>query len=239
MKIRRLVLLGCAMILSQAVRAQVATAMFDGSMSQLFGSNATFSADMEIRVAAPNNQNLSMSGKIVFDSGKNRLERALIDAEAQARHLDATANKTITISRPDTKTIYLVYPGLSAYAAAPLQDPNAAKPASSFKIETTELGQDMADGHECLKKKVVVTDDQGKAHEFTTWNATDLNKFPVKIEMNEQGRAMTMTFKNISTSKPDAALFLPPADYKKYDSPQALMQQEMMRRMNTPPANHP
>ena len=157
-----------------------------------------------------------------------------------AEHMKAMGmDRTVMISRPDTKTSYMVYPGLSAYAASPLQDPDATKPASSFKVETTELGKETVDGYDCVKNKVVVTDDQGKAHEFTTWNATDLNKFPVKIEMNEQGHELTMVFKNVKTSKPDAALFEPPADFKKYDSPQALMQQEMMKRMGTMPPGRP
>jgi hypothetical protein len=249
MKIQRLVLLGCAVILSTAVHAQpgqMGTTMFGGSMAKLFGGNSAFSADIEVHMAAGGNQNMTMPGKLAFDSGKSRFEMSLSDATGtqmrpeMAEHLKSMGmDRTITISRPDTKTSYLIYPGLSAYAASPLQDPNATKPESSFKVETSELGKETVDGHACVKNKVVVTDDQGKAHEFTAWNATDLNKFPVKIEMNEQGHAMTMLFKNVKTSKPDAALFEPPSDYKKYESPQALMQQEMTKHMGAMPPGHP
>jgi hypothetical protein len=40
-----------------------------------------------------------------------------------------------------------------------------------------------------------------------------------------------MLFKNVSLAKPAASLFDPPADFKKYDSVQQMMQQEMMKRM--------
>lgn len=148
-------------------------------------------------------------------------------------------DKTITISCPETKTAYLIYPGLSAYAEAPITDPNATRPASAFKIETTALGKETVDGHPCVKNKIVITDDQGNAHTYTVWNATGLKNFPVKIETSDQGHTMTMIFKKIKTTKPDASAFEPPADYKKYDSPQALMQQEMMKRMGNLPPGHP
>lgn len=241
MKIPRLVLLSCALMLAEAVHAQpgqMGTAMFGGSMARLFGDNSAFSADTEIQTTGGGNQNMTMPGKLTFDSGKSRFEMSSSNARGNERMKAMGMDKTVIISRSDTKTAYLIYPGLSAYAPTPLQDANATKPASSFKVESKELGKDTVDSHECVKNKVVVTDDQGKAHEFTTWNATDLNKFPVKIEMNEQGHEMTMLFKNVKISKPDAALFEPPADYKKYDSPQALMQQEIMKRMGTMPPGH-
>jgi hypothetical protein len=249
MKILRLVLPGCAMILSIAVRAQpgqMGTALFGGSMARLFGSNSMFSADMEVQYTMSGNQNMTLPEKVAFDSGKSRQEMSLSDAtgsEAQpgiAAHMKAMGvDPTIMITRPDTKKVYTVYPGLSAYAAAVPQDPDIMKPASSFKLETKESGKETVDGHPCVKSKQVVTDDTGKAHAFTVWNATDLNQFPVKIEMSEQGHTTAMLFKNIKISKPDAALFEPPADYKKYDSSQALMQQEMMKHMGNMPPGHP
>jgi len=125
--------------------------------------------------------------------------------------------------------------------SASVVGPDASKPDSAFKMESTELGRETVDGHVCVKNKAVITDDQGKAHEYTVWNAIDLKKFPVKMEITEQGRTTTIFYKNVKTSKPDAALFDPPADYKKYDNQQSLMQevmQRMGRGMQMPPG-HP
>ena len=72
--------------------------------------------------------------------------------------------------------------------------------------------------------------EEAKKHEATVWNATDLKKFPVKIETTEQGQAVTMLFKDVKLSKPEANLFDPPSDLKYY-SMMSLMQQEMMKRM--------
>jgi hypothetical protein len=249
MKIQRLVLLVAAIAVAGSVHAQpghMSGPMFGGSMAKLFGDNSAFSADLEFQVTVSGNQTMTMPATIAFDSGKSRFEMSLSDAKGaqmqpgQAEHMKAMGmDKTVRITRPDLNTIYLVYPGLSAYAATPTHDAEAAKSASDYKIETTELGKEVVDGHPCVKSKAVVTDDQGKTHEFTVWNATDLKKFPIQIEMDEQGHMMTMLFKNVKTSKPDASVFEAPADYKKYDSPQALMQEEMMKRMGNMPPGHP
>ena len=63
-------------------------------------------------------------------------------------------------------------------------------------------------------------------------------KFPVKIETTEQGQAVTMLFKDVKLSKPEANLFDPPSDLKKYDSMMSLMQQEMVKRMGAAWACH-
>ena len=64
-----------------------------------------------------------------------------------------------------------------------------------------------------MKNRTVVADAEGNKHESTVWNATDLNKFPVKIETTESGSLLTMQYKNIKLQKPEASLFEPPADF--------------------------
>jgi hypothetical protein len=125
----------------------------------------------------------------------------------------------------------MIYPGLQAYVQMPPPDPDAAKPASDFKSEATELGKETVDGHACVKNKVVVTDKAGTARQSTVWNATDLKNFPVKIETSDGGTTVTMLFKDVKFDRPEAAQFEPPAGFKKYDDMMTMMQQEMMKRM--------
>ena len=124
----------------------------------------------------------------------------------------------------------MIYLGLQAYTEMPIQDPDAVKPESDFKTDVTDLGKETVDGRACVKNKIIVTDKEWKKHEATVWNVTDLKKFPVKIETTEQGQAVTMLFKDVKLSKPEANLFDPPSDLKYY-SMMSLMQQEMMKRM--------
>lgn len=249
MKTPKLVVLISAIALTASVYGQPGGHMmgptFGGSLSKLFGDNSAFSADIEIQAAVSADQNMKMPGKFAFDSGKSRFEMNLANAKGGGMTPQVVQqmksmgmDQTVMISRPDTKTAYMIYPGLSAYTTIPIQDADAAKPASAFKIQTTELGKETVNGHPCVKNKALVTDDQGKTHEATLWNASDLNKFPVKIETTDEGRTTTMLFQNVKTSKPDASLFEPPTDYKRYDNPQTMMQQEVMKRMgNMRPGN--
>jgi hypothetical protein len=251
MKKYTVALLVSAMALTCSVYAQPGAhsggPQFSGSMAKLFGENPAFSATMEVQIAA-SGQNMTLPGKIFVDSGKSRFESNLGDIkggnipQGSIEHMKTMGmDKSVTISRPDKKISYIVYPGLSAYAEMPMQDPDATKPESAFKSETTELGKETVDGHPCIKNKVVITDDEGKKHEATVWNATDLKKFPVKIELAEQGHPTTMLFKEVKLAKPDAALFEAPADFKKYDNMQQMMQAEMMKRMGGMqlPPGHP
>jgi hypothetical protein len=217
---------------------------FGGSMAKLFGENSSFTANVEMQVeSGAAGQPMVMPGKVAVTEGKTRFEADMssrMPRGAAAMGID----KTVMISRPDLKVNYMIFPSLQAYVEMAATDPEAAKPQSDFKIDLTELGKETFDGHPCIKNKAVVTDTSGNKHEATLWNATDLNKFPIKIEQNEEGKSGTILFKDIKLGKPDASLFEPPADYTKYDSMQAMMQQVMMKRYGrgagaTPPPHPP
>jgi hypothetical protein len=212
---------------------------FTGSMAKLFGDNSAFSAQLEMQMPAGRNGGaMTMPGKLAFSEGKARFEMNMSEMKGggmpagAAEQMKAMGmDSIVSITRPDKKVTYQIYPGLQAYAESALQDPDAGKPDSDFKVEVTELGKETIEGQACIKNKVTVTDKEGTKHESTVWNATELKKFPVKIETAERGTTITMLFKEVKLAKPDAALFDPPTDYKKYDNVMAMMQQEMMKRM--------
>lgn len=213
------------------------TPQISAAMTKLFGDNQAFSATVESNIKLQKGDTITMPGKIAFDSGKSRFEMNMSDAKGSALPPEAVAqmksmgmDRMVIISLPEQKKSVLIYPGLNAYAEMPTPESAAAKEAD-FKITTTELGKETVDGHPCVKNKAVVTDDKGKEHVSTVWNATDLKNFPVKIDTTEEGMTMTMVFKNVKLAKPDADQFNPPAGFKKYDSMMSLMQQEMMKRM--------
>jgi Domain of unknown function (DUF4412) len=210
-----------------------------GGMAKLFGKNSAFSATLDMQIQDPaNGRTMTMPGKMSADQGKSRFEMDMaqmkgvdMPADAMGQMKSMGMDKITMISRPDKKLTYMIYPGLQAYFETPIRNPEAAMPESDFKMETTELGKETVDGHPCVKNKAVVTDEKGNQHESTVWNATDLKDFPIKIETTENGRTMTMLFKDVKLAKPEAGQFEPPADFKHYDSMMALMQQEMMKRM--------
>jgi hypothetical protein len=211
-----------------------------GFTAKLFGDNATFSANLEMQTSSGGGSEImTMPGKMFFDQGKSRFEMNLTELkggkmspEAAAQMKGIGMDKMIMISRPDKKVGYQVYPGMQAYVESPLPESEATGQASDFSIEVTELGKETVDGHPCIKNKTVVTDKEGTKHESLVWNATDLKKFPIKIEHTEDNTKVTMFFRDVNLSKPSADVFDPPTDATKYDSLQSMMQQVMMKRFS-------
>jgi hypothetical protein len=93
------------------------------------------------------------------------------------------------------------------------------------------------DGQPCIKNKFIITDLRGKDHESIVWKATDLNEFPIKIEAKEQGQAIIVLYKKISLTKPSASQFEPPVGFTKYDSMEAMIEQQMKKHGDVPPAD--
>jgi hypothetical protein len=244
----------CLMVCAGSLEAQVGRMGgpppgpgLSGSTAKLFGENSTFSATLEMQTGGGNaSEAMSIPGKIYFDNGKSRFEMDLSEAkggklgpQAAAQMKSMGMDKMVMIARPDKKVGYQVYPGMQAYVENPLPERETTVSLEDFKMELTELDKETVDGHPCIKSKAVVTDKEGTKHESLVWNATDLKKFPLKIEQTENGAKSTMLFHNVSLSKPDAGLFEPPADATKYDSMQSMMQQVMMKRFGGAPGGLP
>lgn len=212
---------------------------FSGPMAKLFGENPAFSAGVEVQAkGAERDADMVMPGTISYLEGKSRFEMNLADMKgaslppgAMDQMKQMGMDKLATVSIPEKKMVYLIYPTLKAYAEMPVKTADSSKSDKDFDVVITELGKEEIEGHECVKNKAVVTDKEGKTTEFTVWNATDLKKFPVKIETSQEGMQIVMLFKDVKFAKPAITLFDPPSDFTKYDSVMALMQQEVMKRM--------
>ena len=69
------------------------------------------------------------------------------------------------------------------------------------------------------------------ATEATVWNATDLKKFPVRIETAEGKGKVTMKLSNVKFDRPDAKVFDPPAAFTRYDNVETMVQEQMMKKI--------
>ena len=211
-------------------------ANMNGALAKLFGDLPGFTANMEMQTALGGDEKMIYPGKIAMLDNKSRFEmdstqvKGLGNPNATAQMRSMGLDKMVSITRPDKKVTYMIFPGLNAYSETPLTDPQAIKPRDKFTVETTQVAREKVDDHDCVKNHVVVIDDEGNRSEATVWNANDLDKFPVKIERMEGGRLNTVLFKNIELKKPDAKLFEPPAEMTKYTSHMDLMQKEMVKK---------
>ena len=213
-----------------------------GAMSKLFGDHKAFTAGTEMQIkSARSDEPMTMSGKMAYLDGKSRFELDVtqmaggkLPPGAAEQMKQMGMDKIVMISLPDKKLAYAIYPTLKAYAEMPTPNAEKSGDATNFDLKISELGKETLDGHACVKNKATVTDKEGKTHEFTVWNATDLKKFPLKIETEERNSTVVILFKDVKFAKPAADQFEAPSDYKKYENMMALMQQEMMKRMNVP-----
>jgi len=176
-------------------------------------------------VSGPNGP-MNIKTKMYFDHGNSRTDMNMSDAQggglppaaisqAQAFGMD----QVVTINPASKTNVFLIYPKIKAYLSMPVP----ASATASNNVQITKIGNDTVGGHPCTENKVVVTVD-GQPQEFTVWNATDMNNFPVKITVAEQGMSVSMMFESISFNAINSSLFQPPTGDKQYNSIQDLIQ---------------
>jgi hypothetical protein len=215
---------------------------FGEAMTKLFGENSNFTANVNMEMKMQDST-MTMPGKLVFSGGKSRFEMDTtkmkggnIPPGAAEQMKQMGMAEMISITRPDKKESYIIYPGLKAYAVMPTNEDQSKDTPGADKANTkkTELGKETVDGHPTTKSKVVVKDADGKETEFTVWNASDLKNFPIKMETVNEGVPATISYNEVKLEKPDDSLFEPPADFQRYTDVSTMMRETMMKRM-TPP----
>jgi hypothetical protein len=215
---------------------------FDFSaVSKLFGNNQQFVALTESRAAgAKPGEETVIAGKLTYLDGQSRFEVDLTKMKSSKLTTDGAAKLKqsgmdilVMISRPDKQTAYLMYPNLSAYIEKPVPG-TASNAAQASVIKVEELGRENLDGQACIKNKVSLTDSNGRAREYTVWNATGLRNFPLKLEITEGGTPIVMLFRNVKFEKPGANEFEPPGTFKKFTSLTEIVQKGAVGRIQQP-----
>ncbi|HTZ21960.1 MAG TPA: DUF4412 domain-containing protein [Opitutaceae bacterium] len=210
----------------------------DPIMAKLFGSIKGFSAKAEMTVNGPQGE-ITMTVVYEMLGGKIRMEMdmasmmgAQVPPEAKAQMKMMGMDRMVNIVLPETRQLCVIYPGAQAYMEMPLpQAGPAADPAKEAKVNYTEVGKETIDGHPCVKSKMTVDAVNGTTREGFIWTATDLKGFPLQIQFIDPRMPMTMRFMDVQLKEPDAAHFIPPTDFAKYNSPQALMQGVIQKKM--------
>jgi len=216
-------------------------------MAKIFGKNQAFTATADISIAdaqhgAPMEMEASyafLKGNLRSDIDMTSMKGSPMPPQAVAQMKQMGMDRAVNIYRTDKKVMYLMYPGMKSYTEiAPAQASPADKPvAKEPKIDVTQVGKDTVDGHPCVENKLAFTADDGSQHEVLAWQATDLNNFPIKTEMQAGGSTITTHFTNVKLSAPDTSLFDPPGNYTKYGSIQEMMMANMQHMM--PPGAGP
>jgi hypothetical protein len=119
---------------------------------------------------------------------------------------------------------YVLSEALQAYA--PISSPASVTNQTAVN---KDLGSEIVDGHPCHRGQVILTYSDGSSARLTEWRADDLQHFPVRIQVESAGRETTVDFSNVRLDVPEADLFNPPADFTRYGSAVALINELMIR----------
>jgi hypothetical protein len=224
-----LLILSASLLLCLPAGAQPSTADITAALTQMFGGQTGFTARAELTVVEENNKEGSIPFSLAWSEGKVRLEVELsllksdrVPADILSGIKKAGLDKVTALVLPGTKLAYLIAPGIQTYAEQPLPTGDASAKESKIKVEKTETGKEVFDGHPCVKYKVVVTA-EGQTQELTLWSATDLKGFPVKIYAEAVGNKITLRTKEVKLAKPESKEFEVPASFTKVEGIPAMV----------------
>jgi hypothetical protein len=171
--------------------------------AKFYGGNANFTATRVVIVrwgASVERKETAMA----FSEGNMREERAASPGMPAF----------VMIRRPDQDTIYDYWPGeTNILVEQSFRSTRAHEASSNLSVkEKSDVGQETVNGYPCIKCKVTVQE-RNRMVEWTMWEATDLNRFPLRAEIATGNRATTVEFTNVKIGKPDPSLFEPPTGY--------------------------
>jgi len=190
---------------------------------KLFGEHNNFSVESEFQMIEPGQREpaLTLTLSIAVSAGNMRADTDMTRAKGPAltpdtlRQLKASGeDRVISIMRSAENRLLVIYPNKKTYDQADIPK-DAARATKRPKIEKTPLANLTLDGHPCVKKRVILTDDSGARQEITVWEAEDLKDFPLQVQLTERGQEMLIHNRNISFGKIDSAQFEVPSGFKK------------------------
>jgi hypothetical protein len=212
----------------------------NAALVRLLGGITAFTAQLEIRSLDPKGVEI-LNAPMQFSLLGNNMRGELDVTRLKSKDLPAMAataaksvgmDRVITLVRPDKKESYLLYPMFQSCVVAPLADEDLAALKQPAKLASTALGKETLDGHPCVKNRVVVTEFDGRQHEATVWNATDLKNFPLQIQTRDATSTLILRFRQVKFERPDAKLFDLPAGTAKYSDAKELTQAAMKKLLS-------
>lgn len=200
--------------------------------AKLFGNIPGFSATADVQVLDGSRQEvLRTPMRFQFLSGKMRMDLALTEMKGKSitpivvnSYKQAGLDRITSIVRLDKKQIYLVFPGVRSYAVSEMSKAEAEAAAKNLQIQRKLVASETLDGHACTQNQVIVKNAKGtNLLEAVVWNASDLQDFPVKVQVQSPGKTTTLHFTQIQMTRPEPSQFEPVSTYTKYSSPDALL----------------
>lgn len=237
MRIRLLVLAALACCLVTPSKAQTMPGAGPGNIAflRIFEQYKGLSATADMKISDPTVKDsmtvtfgLSLGdGNARFDVDLANAKGSMISPEVVTQMKALGMDRVISIMRMDKKRLYIIYPGLKAYADMVIPNEAADSLNKTLKTSKSVQGKENVGSHPCNKVLLTVSDDKGHKQTITTWEATDMKSFPVQAQMMENGQSIVVNFRDVKLTKPDAKVFEPQGGFKKYDDIQQMMAKAM------------
>lgn len=236
--VRIMVLAVGALFFNVFAQAQVggSSTGVDAAMIKLFGDSPTFTGTASVQVFDSNRSERlrmpatfnALNGKFRLDVDKGQIKSPDLDPGAVALDKHIGTDKVSSVTRTDTHMIYIIYPNAKSYVNMPLMGQDEIP--SNQKLTRSAQGHEKVNGHSCVKNRCVVKNLKGVVLlEATTWNASDMHDFPLRIETKAEGKTSVIQFQQVSFADPDARLFEAPAGFQRFNDPNALLEAAMRR----------
>lgn len=149
-----------------------------------------------------------------------------LPAETKTMAQLARIDKTVFLVSMEQKKVYMIYPDLQAYEQIPIPASALAQfdlRSGLIDLKKTEVGPEIVDGHPCIKNRITDIEAGNAPQPGLVWNASDLQGFPIKMELKTDQGIMMFHFHNVVIRQPDPSLFEIPGNYMSFTNTGDLM----------------
>jgi hypothetical protein len=224
---------GCASSSTKSIRAGAFQVMptpaiplfLNGPMALLLTNADGFRARVVFESAAPSGITQTTAGELMVRGSKLLFApEPTTVAKKQSRQEDTAFIWDVNENRG-----YMLNDPLQAYApiSSSRQFTNVSVGAGLNNTSPEKVA-----GHLSPATEVTVTASDGVATIFRVWRATDLKGLPFRIQCPSGGVPLTLTLSKVNLGAVPNDLFLPPNGFTKYESPEAMMTEMALRRVN-------
>jgi hypothetical protein len=216
-----------------------------GAMTKLFGNFSAFSGRADIEVLDDAGQLVTstpiemslLDKKVRIEMDMARMKGKGVPAPMITALAKLGMSEVISVIRPDKKAVFIFYPKQKMVCSLPMSKEEAEANEKTLKLKKTAAGKATVGGHPCTKNDVVLTDEKGHVLNATTWNASDLNDFPIQIETKEKDKTQWLRFQKVEFTRLDAKLFEPPTNYQQFSDMDDLRQAVLAKSNSGKPGN--
>lgn len=175
---------------------------------------------------APNASQAEYSAQEVMETERFTMTASINVAPGKERkETDSKGTGQIQIIRQDKGVTWTLMPAQKMYMEMSLShgSDSAGKGAdlSGYKMETTEVGEEVIDGYKTKKSKLVMTDPKGNKFGGFIWTTSE--GIQIKMDTIAMANGSKMRFKkelkDLKIGKQDPALFEIPAGYTQMSMP--------------------